>query len=90
MSEDSLNRLNEIINLTQKHGKIGIRLLFLFKLLKIKVKEKIEKDYPTITIKEENLNRLCIQKAQELVKLEKDEPTEKDIKELLSRLNAQE
>jgi hypothetical protein len=68
---------------------MGARLLFLFKLLKVKVKERIERNHPTATIEEESLNRLCIQKAQELVKLGEDEPTEKDIKELLSRFDAQ-
>ena len=88
MSEGSSNKLDEINNLIQKHGIIGARLLFLFKLLKTKVKEMVERSYSTVIIEEETLNRLCIQKAQKLVKLGKDELTEKDIKELLSRLRA--
>jgi hypothetical protein len=79
MSEDSLKKLNEIIDLIQKHGKTGARLLFLFKLLKVRVREEVKRIYPNAIIDEESLNRLCIQKAQELTNLCKDRPTEEDI-----------
>jgi len=85
MSKRPFNVLNEIDDLIQKHGKDGVRLLFLFKTLKTYVEESIEKNHSTVRIEEETLNRLCIQKAQELVKLKKESPTERDFKELLSK-----
>lgn len=89
MSKISFKKICEIDDLIQKNGKDGVRLLLLFKLLKIKVKERIRRVYPTAIIEERTLNRLCIQKADELAKLGKESPTEKDIKELLSKLTGQ-
>jgi hypothetical protein len=40
--------------------------------------------YPGVD--EKRLNRVCMAKANELLRLGKDQPTEKDIEELLSRL----
>jgi hypothetical protein len=85
MSEDSLNKLNELIDLIQKHGKTGARLLFLFKLLKIRVEREVKRRYPNPIIDEESLNKLCMQIAQELVNIGKDKLTEEDIKKLLSK-----
>jgi hypothetical protein len=86
MSRTSYDRLNEIDDLIQKHGKNGIRLLLLFKLLKIEVKKRIRRCYPTQIIDEESLNRLCIEKANQLIKIREDTPTEEDVKDLLSRI----
>jgi hypothetical protein len=74
-----LNKLDEIISLFQKHGRMGARVLFIFKLLK----ERVKGSFPSATIDEDALNRVCIQKAQELAKLGVE-----DIKKILSRLGA--
>jgi uncharacterized protein YihD (DUF1040 family) len=89
MSEDSLNKLNEVIDLIQKYGKTGAKLFFLFKLLKIRVEEEVRRRYPNAIIDEKILNKLCMQIAQELVNIGKDKLTEDDIKKLLSKQNAQ-
>jgi hypothetical protein len=64
-----------------------VRLLVLFKLIKSRVKLTFEQKYTNLTFSEAVLDQLCITKAYELLKLGKDEPTEEDIRELLSRLN---
>jgi len=60
-----------------------MRLLVLFSLLKSEAKVALQR-YPAID--EERLNRAFMAKANELLTLRKDQPTEKDVKELLSRL----
>jgi uncharacterized protein YihD (DUF1040 family) len=89
MSEDSLNKLNEVIDLIQKYGKTGTRLLFLFKLLKIRVEGEVKRRYPNAIIDEESLNKLCMQIAQELVNIGKDKLTEEDIKKVVVKTNVQ-
>ncbi|MEM2178200.1 MAG: hypothetical protein QW272_05210 [Candidatus Methanomethylicaceae archaeon] len=78
--------LNEIDELVKKYGKNGMRLLVLFRLLKSRVNLILQKQRSNLTFNEAVLNQLCISKAYELLKLGKDEPTEKDIEELLLRL----
>ncbi|MEM2613671.1 MAG: hypothetical protein QXO15_05500 [Nitrososphaerota archaeon] len=72
-------------DLISTHGG-GIRLLLLFKLLKVRVIEKAKQTKLSSRIDEETLNKLCMQKAYQLLKRGGENPTEKDIKELLSRL----
>jgi len=79
-------KLNELDELVKEHGKNGLRLLILFRLLKSKVNLVLQKGYPTPTFSEADLNQICLSKAYELLKLGKDEPTEEDIRELLARL----
>jgi hypothetical protein len=86
MSETGSRKVNEIDELIRESGKEGVELLLLFKLLKTEVKQRVGKEYPASIIGEETLNRLCIQKAQQLIKLKKENPGEEDFKELLSSL----
>lgn len=86
MSNASFKKMNDIEDLIQKTGKRGMRLLVLFKLLKVKVKERIRQRYPSAIVEEKTLDKLCIQKAHELTKLRRENPTEKDLEDLLSAL----
>jgi hypothetical protein len=86
MSRNSFKKMTEMDDLIQKGGRGGVRLLLLFKLLKIRVEERIRRVYPNATIQETTLNRLCVQKANELSRLGKQSPTERDVEDLLSRL----
>jgi len=83
-----MSRLNEIDKLVKEYGKNGVRLLVLFSLLKSRVNLTLQKKYPNLTFSEADLNQLCMLKAYELLKLGKDELTEKDIREILSKLKA--
>jgi hypothetical protein len=76
----------EIDEFLKEYGKDGMRLLVLFSLLKSKVKLVLQQQ-PTLPVPENTLDRLCMAKASELLRLGKDVATEKDIEELLSRLN---
>lgn len=73
-------------DLISTHGREGIRLLLLFKLLKVRVIEKSKQAKLSSRIDEETLNKLCIQKAYQLLKRGRENPTEKDIEELLLKL----
>jgi hypothetical protein len=81
----NLSEINEFLN---EYGKDGMRLLVLFSLLKSKVRFALRR-YPNLPAAENTLDWLCMAKASELLKLGKNETTEKGIKELLSRLNTQ-
>jgi hypothetical protein len=81
MSADTWDKFNEIDTFRQKHGSEGIRILMLFKLLKIEVKANLK-----ISVAEETLNSFCIEKAQELVQSGEGILTESDIKEILIKL----
>lgn len=70
----------------KEYGKNGVRLLVLFMLIKSRVELAIQHQYPNRTFNEAILDDLCMETAYKLVKLGKDEPTEKDTKELLLRL----
>jgi hypothetical protein len=78
-----MSDLNELNQFLKEYGKDGMRLLVLFSLLKSKAKTILQQ-YPTID--ENRLNQTCMAKADELLRLGKDQPTEKDIEELLLRL----
>jgi len=79
-------RFTEMDELVKEYGKDGTRLLVLFRLLKSKVTLEFQQYYPNLTLNETVLNYLCIARAYELMELRKDDPTEKDIRDLLSRL----
>jgi hypothetical protein len=78
-----MSDLKELNQFLKEYGKDGMKLLVLFSLLKSKAKATL-KPYPGVD--EKRLNRVCMAKANELLRLGKDQPTEKDIEELLSRL----
>ena len=78
-----MSDLNELNQFLREYGKDGMRLLVLFSLLKSRAKAVL-KSYAGVD--EERLNRVCMAKADELLRLGKDQPTEKDVEELLSRL----
>lgn len=86
MSEDSSNRMSEINKITKAYGKNGLKVLVLFKMLKMKVEEKIRQDYPGAKIDVHALNELCVHSAYELAKSESDNPSEEDIRSLVERL----
>ncbi len=75
--------LKELDQFIKEYGKNGMRFLLLFSLLKSKTKV-ILRQHPDI--REERLDRACAAKADEMLKLGKNQPTEKDIKELLSHI----
>jgi len=93
MSNNISNKIDKINKIKNEFGKPGLRVLFIFKLLKSQLKDRIEKEkqgYSIINnLSEDLLNKLCMEKATELVELSKDEPTESDIKELLSKISAE-
>jgi hypothetical protein len=72
--------LKELDQFIKEYGKDGMRFLMLFCLLKSKAKFAL-RQCPDLS--EERLNRACMAKAEELLRLGKDQPTEKDIEELL-------
>jgi thiamine phosphate synthase YjbQ (UPF0047 family) len=75
--------LNEFL---KKYGRDGMRLLVLFNLLKPKVKAALQ-ERPHPPIPEGALNRFCMATARKLLLQGRDEVSEKDIEELLSRVN---
>ena len=89
MSKNFSNKMSELDDLINKHGKNGLRALLVFKLLKTKLSEEVKSNNPYAIIDENILNSICVKKAQQLVKLGKDKPTEKDFEELLSKLKDQ-
>ena len=88
MSNNSLNKLSKIDELIKKHGKKGLGLLIMFKLVKSRLIDEINEEHydEEIEINEDELNELCINKAKQIMEKKKDHPTEGDIKELLSRI----
>jgi hypothetical protein len=79
---------DELEVLMKEYGKNGVRLLFLFRLLKLRVTMFLQKHHPDWRYDADFLNQLCMLKAYDLLKYGKDEPTEKDIEELLMKLKA--
>lgn len=75
--------LKELDQFIKEYGKDGIRLLMLFCLLKSKAGSAL-RQHPNLS--EEEFDRACMAKARELLMLDKDQPTEKDVEELLSRI----
>lgn len=67
----------------QEQGKEALRLLFVFKLVKSKLKEKIEEEHEAGEINERDLNELCIKKSKELIERGDKDLTEKDIQKLI-------
>ena len=88
MSNNSLNKLSKINELIKKHGKKGLGLLIMFKLVKSRLIDEINEEHydEVIEINEDELNELCINKAKQIMEKKKDQPTEEDIKELLGRI----
>lgn len=72
-----LKELNQFI---KEYGQNGMRLLVLFSLLKSKAKIAL-RQHPNLS--EEKINSACMAKASELLRLGKNQPTEKDIEDLL-------
>jgi len=83
MSEE--NSKIKLIDDLIKEKKEGIRVLFLFKILKTKFKEEIRKNFPGKSINEEVLNDICIKKAREMAKLKKY-PSKSDVMKLLEEI----
>lgn len=86
MSKSSFNKLVEVDRLINCFGKDGIKLLLLFKLLKMEVKEYINTHHPAASMQEDDLNEVCIEMAYRLIRIEKETPNERDIIELALRL----
>ena len=85
-NSSKLSRINEII---QTHGRKGLLLLILFKLLKTNVKKEIERKYGYLYINEGQLNTLCLRMAHQIIKSGRENPTEKDIRKLMRKLSSQ-
>lgn len=82
MSRNSLDKYSKIKSFILKHNRKGIRILFLFKFLKTEVSKKFDMS----TISEEQLNRVCMEKAVAIFNLGRNKPTEDDIKEILLKI----
>mgnify|MGYP000162012213 CR=1 FL=1 len=88
MLNSSLTKVDRLDRLIRKHGKKGLRLLIIFKLLKMEIMKKLKRRHLHIKIDEKQLNDICIRKAAQIIKRGGDNPTEKDIKYIISRLLA--
>jgi len=75
--------LEELDQFVKVYGRDGICFLILFCLIKTKAKSALHQHSE---LSEEILNRACMAKAKELLRLVKHKPTEKDIEEVLSHI----
>ena len=85
---DTSTKLAKIDELIRNHGVKGLKVLFLFKLLKIELR-KILQEQQRVSLNqfnEKTLERVCLDKARQLVKLGRENPTLEDIQELLLSL----
>ena len=84
-TSSNINKIDKFIKI---YGKKGFELLVFYKLLKTIVLERIRKEHPMkrLRVDKNALNRLCIQKAQQLISGRKSKMTEEDVKKIVARL----
>jgi hypothetical protein len=63
-----MSRLAEMNELIKEYGEEGIKLLFLFKLIKSRIKLAIQQGQPSLAVSEPALDWLCVARAHELLK----------------------
>ena len=85
---DGSRNIDSLVGFAERHGEEGLRVLLLFRLIKLKIRVKIRRENPDSPLRysEEQLNEFCLEKAQQLAQLGKGEVKEDEINSLLNSL----
>lgn len=81
------NKLAKIDELIMNKGVEGLKILFLFKLLKAEVLRTLREQQVSLDrFSEKTLENMCLEKALQLVKSSKEKPSLQDIREIMLSL----
>lgn len=82
---NTFERFNEFV---KKGGERGLNLLIIFKNIKSKVIDELNKEHDSETIEKSmsNINSECIELAKQIFSKGGDQPTEEDIQKLVNEI----
>ena len=87
MLHGTSNKLAKIDELIRNKGVEGLKILFLFKLLKAEVLRTLREQRVSLDrFSEKTLENMCLEKALQLVKSSKEKPSLQDIREIMLSL----
>ena len=89
MQSNTFKRMNKFV---EDRGEEGLRLLFIFKIVKIRAVKYLEEKYPKIDNwdnVEKKINDECINLSKEIVDENRDNPTEYEIKEVVENIKSE-
>ena len=87
MLHESSNKFAKIDELIRDKGVEGLKILFLFKLLKVEVLKILREQRVSLNrFDEKTLEKMCLEKALQLIKSGKEKPTPQDIREIMLSL----
>ena len=87
MHSPPFERINKLV---EEHGEKGLKLLFIFKIIKNAVVGRIEEEKPDLNWAEygDEINRECMKVSKEILNKSRERPSEEDIKRVLSSLKS--
>jgi len=94
MQSNTFKRMNKFVKDRREEGRgeEGLKLLFLFKIVKIRAVKYLEEKYPKIDNwdnVEKKINDECINLSKEIVDENRDNPTEYEIKEVVENIKSE-
>jgi hypothetical protein len=81
--------MSKIDNIVKRYDKKGFRLMIVFKTLKTELMDVIEQNHyeaSALEYDENEINDLCLEKANEIINEHRDNFTKEDIEELLKKV----
>ena len=85
MSNGSLNKIEKVDEIRRLHGRKGIQKLIVFKLVKMRVGQYLSERHSSLPADEE-LNKLCMEAADNIIEKGRENPSEEDIRSLIRSL----
>ncbi len=82
MSDGSLNKIEKLGEIAQRHGQKGLQKLMVFKLLKMRASQSLREEYGSLPINQD-FNRLCMEVADKIVEEGRESPSEEDLRSLM-------
>jgi len=83
LSTETSLRISQFV---KTRGEQGTRILLLFKLIKSELEKQLYSNIVMSASEELKLNQICLEKAQELARIGKTQPTEEDVRGLIANI----